>query len=383
MHSEPAISTDAAAGSVDAEVVASAASRLTDLVDDLQSLGFYSRKIHLHTIVETWDAERFVQFFRDVESIESIRLRDEIQGVAARRLAMIEPTAAMSIVSSLPSSRRDRLVAVVYQEWSVLDLDEAVEYASELDFAMRAAAVEGILKARYDLPNHALREIASYLGHERLALDADAISRLELPVDNPQKELSTFLAIHGNNVALLSDAQLQLLYHICNTWLERDEEEALREIHSALSDDTSRILVYSLLLDSIASHSPQRAFEAASGIADVHPSVGGRLMDNVVRQWVRMDAAATLAALASMSNLAVRARAERVALGAWANHDPRNLLSQLDQVPALLREYGQLEALRSLARSSPEEAVGLIADVKNEQYKQRVAFAIARQLVGD
>ena len=85
----------------------------------------------------------------------------------------------------------------------------------------------------------------------------------------------------------------------------------------------------------------------------------------------------TLAALDSIGNLAVRARAERVALGAWANHDPRSLLSQLDQVPALLREFGQLEALRSLARSSPEEAVGLIADVKNEQYKQRVAFAIA------
>ena len=72
------------------------------------------------------------------------------------------------------------------------------------------------------------------------------------------------------------------------TWLERDEEEALREIHSSLRDDTSRIFVYSLLLDSIASDSPQRAFEAASGIADVHPSVGGRL-DGQCRDAVGAD----------------------------------------------------------------------------------------------
>ena len=377
MHSELGIATYATAGSADAEAEASAAPRLTDLVDDLQSLGFYSRQVHVHTIVEEWEAEPIGQLFRDVESIESIRLRDEIQEVAARRLAMIEPLTAMSLVSSLPSSRRDRLVAIAYQEWSVLDIDEAVEYAGELDLAVRAAAVEGILNSRFDLPDHALREIASYLGHERLALDAGAISKLELPVDNPQKELSTFLAIHGDNVALLSDAQFQLLSHICNTWLERDEEEALREIHSTLSDDTSRILVYSFLLDSIASDNPQRAFDAASGIADVLPSVGGRLMDNVVMQWVRMDAAATLAALDSISNLAVRARAERVALSAWAKHDPRNLLSQLDQIPALLRDFGQLEALRILARSSPEEAVAMIADMENELSKQRVAFAIA------
>lgn len=372
-----AVAADATTGSAGAEIEPSAFLQSTDLVDGLQSIGFYSRKILLHSVVEEWDAERIGELFRDVESIESERIRNEIQEVAVRRLSMIEPITAMSLVSSLPSSRRDKLVAVIYQEWSALDLDGAVEHASELDFAGRKSAVEGILKARYDLSDSALREIAAYLGQERLALDAAAISKLQLPVDNPQVELSSFLAIHGNNVALLSDAQLQLLSHICKSWLQRDEEEALRQIHSTLSDDTSRILVYSFLLDSIASENPQRAFDAASGIADMHPSVGGRLMDNVVMQWVRMDAATTLAALDSIGNLAIRARAERIALNAWAKHDPRNLLSQLDQVPAFLRDFGQLEALRSLARSAPEEAVELLAEVENEQNKQRVAFAIA------
>ena len=87
MHSELAIATDATAGSADVEVETSAAPRLTDLVDDLQSLGFYSRKIQLHTMVEAWDAEPIGQLFRDVERIESEQLRGEIREVAVRRLA--------------------------------------------------------------------------------------------------------------------------------------------------------------------------------------------------------------------------------------------------------------------------------------------------------
>lgn len=360
-----------------ADVEASTAFPSTVLVDDLQTIGYYARTIKLHSIVAEWDEEQIGQFFREVESIDSGRLRDEIQEAAARRLAMIEPTSALSLVSSLPSSRRDKLVAIVYQEWSASDLDEAVEHASGLDTTGRAAAVEGILKARYDLPDSVMLEIAEYLGHGQLALDAIAVSKLDVEVENPQESLKGFLAIHGNNVALLSDVQLQLLSRICTSWLQRDEEEALREIHSNFSDDTSRILVFSVLLYSIASDSPERAFEVASDLAGMNPSVGGRLMDDVVMQWARADGAATLAALTSIDNLAVRARTERSALSAWAAHNPRSLLSQLDRIPPLLREYGQFEALRSIARTSPEEVIGMFADVENESNRKRIALTIA------
>ena len=348
-----------------------------DLAIRLRSIGRYARTIELHRVIQPLNAEQLLAVIQDSLDVDPRQLRDEIEEVAIRRLAMVDPKKALAYVSGIPRYRRGNLIAVVFQEWSVADLDEAIEHSMGLDESGRRTAVEGIVRARYDLSERVLRDIALRLGHEDVVVDMIAASLIEIPIDNSQKAWQRFLIDHGANVALLSDIQDSLLARISIARFNDSGSEFLADIHSQLNDDTSRIRVLFRLLDSIVEDDPQYAFELAASYTELSPSIGGRAMDRVISLWARSDPMGALALSASINDVAVRARCEVAALKEWAKRDAQELLSFLDQVPPYLIVVARLEALRSLAQTSPESVINSIGEFESEADKELFVSEIA------
>ncbi len=367
-------------GSIEESEVNNRLENATDTVElgiRLHSMGQYERTVKLHQVFDKWNAVQLGEAFRQAEDVGSRTIRDEIQEVAVRRMAMIEPKQALSIISDLPDFRRLPLVSIVYQEWSVSALEASVEHALSLDNSERRTVVEGILHARYDLSEETLRKIAGSLDQEDITIDALAVSMLEIPMDNPEEAWQSFIVAHGSNVSLLSEAQFKLLSHIAMSWFKESGSDVPGAILEYLRDDTSRIRVLTPLLESVAKDNPQFAFKLTQDIAGLNPSVGGRVMDRVIAQWAQSDVVAALAATALIDNLAVRARCELAAIEEWANNDAQELLSSIDQIPAYLRTIGKLEALRNVARESPESVVDSIAEFENDSDRRSLVLAIS------
>ena len=328
----------------------------------LKAKSSYERAITLQDVIGRRTELELLKLFADVENIQPTSLRDEIQSAIIRRLAKGRPRNALDQLAALAEVRRMPLIEVVFEEWSVNDLNPSIEFAKSINGKSKIAALKGILGSRIDLPDDVRRGIALQLGNEQFILDQWAAQTIQDDFDDPSAEWTDYLAIHGGNFQELSPDQMSLLASIARSWIGQDGFGPMAQaISSSLNDYDDSVSVVELLLNHLVIHDPRVVLEAAGDMSSEVRSIIVQALTNLAK--INPEAALEIASLMESGGSDVVL--QRAAIGGWIETDPKSALESLARFPDAFQDWIKQRSLMSMVQSMPEEVPQFIPIVSD------------------
>ena len=342
---------------------------ISNIERELKSKGPFHRTLTLHNFLSSASAQKHSDFFQIAENIRPSTLRDEIQDTVVRRLSLLTPKTALSLIEQVPQGRRDALFETAFMEIAISDLDEATALAKTLDSTQRRSALRGILQASENVSYDRLREIAAQLGDEQAAIDRIAQSMLEARIDDPSTMWTELLNEYGDKIESLSDAQVQLLVHVAKLWTEESGTSAIQSLFYSLGSDDSRVALVTNLLQELnhPSH-PQLVLDVAQWIKTTDLEV----LAEAFAEWAKTNPQLALELAATVEMSGQHTRMQRSVIESWIRSDPNSLLEALNQIPESLQDWSQHEALLWMTNTTPELVPAWLPGVKDEYSREIV-----------
>ncbi len=331
--------------------------------------GDFAGTVAFHNLLLNAREENLQSFLEQSQKIDSPHRRSSAEQSIFQRWGALNPKRALSQISALPDYRHDAMVAIVFGEWSIADLDSAVRHAKSLENQYRFAALQGILRTRDDLSDDFQRQIAKQLGNEQYALDLnDKLIEAE-PSQSPDQSWQELVNDDQDNVS-----QLATLIEIAESLVEQQGIQAIALINESLSDRNVRSAIVRSALHRIARSNPQETFHQAMMLPrDLRETA----LRTIVEAWAQSDPMGAMDRIGSLKANSMQRTLQERALRAWANRDPQNLFENLERLPKNLQSSAEQEAMLGVARSSPAEAVKYLSDLTDSKRKSELAIAIA------
>ena len=344
-------------------------------LEELESLSsHFQRTVALQKLLANADEETLLQYWEQ-STTKGSGLWEEVQFAIVQRLATIDPLAAWELVSDLPSKKSLALVGAVFSEWSVSNLDLAVEHARSLDADIKNAAVASMLLSREDLSIEQRREIARQLDTEALAIEAiERTSNSPLILD-PSTEWAEFLEHNTASLASPNEAQLQMVTHIATAWIEQEGVNALDNVLDSLPTQSAIWNTSNEVIRHLSVADPQQAFDLAIHLRS-RGTVG--FVEQVALAWTNDDPWSAFNAVSSVDARNLQRNLQARVLDTWSYSDPKALLDRAGAFPENLQQLVRKKALISLSRNSPQDAAEMVFEMEDQATRDEIALAIAR-----
>ena len=334
----------------------------------LQHQGNFGLSVALHNTLASAGETELLSLLEQSTAIEHASRRQLVQGTIFRRYASLDPKNAIKQVSNMPRLQHGDLLAIVFGEWALSQLDDALASAKRLDGFGKLAALRGILESRDDLSDAVRVEIGRQLGNERVAQNIVTQSNISEAIKDPESAWTTLIEDD-----LLDTAQTGTLIQVAEAWIEKDGMSVLGKINDTLSDWTSKTSVLAAVVHNLVQADAQAVFDFVRTMEnDTHNTV----ITNVVNAWARLDPEAALAAVLSVESKSLRASLENSIASSWGRTNPREALENLDLLPENARDAARSSAITALAQTSPEEAANLMAGMDGGEYQLMTAFQV-------
>lgn len=341
---------------------------VSNIEQELKSKGPFHRTLTLHNFLSSASPKKHSDLFQLAQKIRPSTLRDEIQNTVVQKLALLRPKTALSLIEQVPQGRRDALFETAFMEIALSDLDKAISLAKTLDTTQRPSALYGILLGSENVPHDRLRDIASQLGDEQIALDRIALSLVGAAVDDPSAMWTELLNEYGDNIESLSEAQIQLLVYVAKVWTEESGTSAIQSLYSSLSRDDSRIALVTNLLQELNQSNPQLVLEVAQWIKTTDLEV----LAEAFAEWAKTNPLIALDVATAIELSGQHTRMQRSVIESWIRSDPNSLLEALNQLPESLQDWSQHEALLWMTNTTPELVPTWLQGVENEYSREIV-----------
>ena len=303
------------------------------------------------------------------------KLLEEAQRVLLQRLVKHDVNRALSLVVESKDLQQPSFVDLVFQEWSLQDIDQAVAGVRDLKDSIQQEAVSGILNARGGTSNNELRELGRKLDKEELVADHIALEIWDVGVVEPQLAWNRFIEEFGIDTTVLSSVQQEVLTDIT---LARAEAEnlTLQEIIDELETSGYQHSFVGELLVRVGINEPERALQLA-----VNMGIRKRTtLARIVEQAAQHHPIRTFKATDVISALKTRTDLQSFVLRNSIANSPEQVLDTLEQLPVQRRERVRSQALLVLANESPEAAKSYLKTVDDLVSKATAAKAIAYSL---
>ena len=348
---------------------------IKDLSDPERFDSRIARTAALFESLQNSNANQTLELLSQSKSMQSGAWQAEVQNAIIQRMAMLDPIEALAEAGTFPESRQQSLIPIVYREWSVSNLDQAVDHALDFGDDLKKRVIESIVLSRTDLPTDQIRTIARTLAHESIAIKLlREQSGLEA-IKNPQRELKKFLDQNARSFDDLNEPQSEMFTQLVIARLLRDGVEAFVEIEKLLpiSHTQKQGLLFSVGMD-LGEINPELALQLAVKTG----SVGfGGLAFLTVGNWANSDAVAALSAVSALEGPSARQMLQSRIMEARAAKNPNELLDASGSMPENLKVIGQEKALMAMARSSPQEALSFMGEIADKDVRDRIANSIA------
>ncbi len=344
-----------------------------DKVRSLKDVEDYSSPFEqsraLHDLVSHADEAMLIDLIDQSHAIEPDSRRRLAQETIFRKFAAINPEQAFAYIKELMRFDRESIVSRVFEEWAVIDLDEAVANAKSSSGAIKSAALRGILLARDDLSESVRRDIARSADNEQLAIDLISHSNVQRVISSPHLAWQSLISDDSPD-----KDQVSLFVKVAHAWLEVDGIGALGEISESLTDWQTRNQVLRPILDQLVASVPLHAFDFALSMGSDKDLT---ILSSLVARWASLEPTVALEAVNNVESFSLRSTLQSNVVYRWATDRPREILGVLDGFPMKLREQAQNTALVSIANDSPEEAADLFAELDSGWGSRGVAHTIA------
>lgn len=311
------------------------------------------------------------EILRKSESIERISYRMALQTAAIRKFATIDPDHALLWIAVRPKTHRGPLLEAVFHEWSLTNLDDAVQSAKSLTRPESQIALGAILSTRTNLPVADVLAIGSELGHEEIALQRISRSETRGLLEDPSSAWQ-FLVNDGIDDSI----QIDSLKLVASAWKERDGFDVLLQAQALFPNENE-----SSALSSVVEAIVGTDIESAFAYLRTQPrKTRGTLPVALATVAARVDPNIALSQIAQWSDDPLYLHLQTSVANTWARSDPRAMLGQFEKLPQVTRVEAAQIAFTRLAYESPEDAIEYMEATK-EYFRSGgfIALIIAQQ----
>ncbi len=355
------LASNAKTGSIEKRTSLRSIAELSELNTD------FERDTALYRLLRRANESRLKGFLEEAQELESYS--QEAVRAIIQKLASLNPDSAMEQIGNMPESWQPDLVSSIYEEWSLANLDKAVEEAMKLDSPLKKAALQGILVARGDLSAGMLQAIGKQLEHEQYATDFLGESAVLSALSDPQAVWNQLIQDNQPDFA-----QTDVLIDVASEWLTQAGISAIDQISESLSDVMVRNAVVASVLHQFAQEDPRAALFEALNLQGNSRELA---LQTIAEVWATIDAEVALAGIATMESEATQGLLQAVVLKTWAASDPSGLLDSVELLDEDLRELAKKEALLAMARQSPQDAVAFLSELEDRNLRDSLAKEIA------
>ena len=352
-------------------------------VSDLEALSqlksHFERSVALNELLQNGTLESLQAYIEQSKSISAIQWRNSVQQTIFQRIATRDPMVALEQIEEMPIEVWQPLIQVIFQEWSLANLDQAIEQATQLDHTNKLSALEGILISTEHLPREERRAIARRLGNEWLALEKIELEKgLEL-FEDPEREWNDFLSHNNNNLDSLDEAQYKMLVFIATAWIARDGIEVFAKIRESFPNQYPLLETVSSIVNKLFPHHPQLTLEMAAHVEGIGHRQREELVSEILTPWAEIAPQEALEAVSRIDGRYLRRLFQSLVFETWAAHDAKTLLGLIKSFPADLQGIAQEKALIAMAKTTPNDVVESLSEITDRHSFLNVAEAIAIQ----
>lgn len=302
----------------------------------------------------------------------SHHVRDELQRALIERLAIVNPHAATEYVVEQfePISNQSKfvhsqrylkveqdtsmsMVQTVFKDWAATDLQSAIDTAKKLIDNYKSKALIGILAALRGESLNTYRQVAKELGDEEHGTNAYILSFATNRVNDPRAAWHEVIALYKPN----NSSHTRALRNITRQWYEQVGFGVLDNVNSSdLEKHVKSDLIVQLLEHAVADE-PYQAFQYSLAVPSENRDSSAT--SRVVKTWAVSDPEAAYQAASSIEKSGDREYFQLRVARIWALNEPRDVMDKVESFPPNIREWVTVDAIRGIARVSPEEAAEL------------------------
>ncbi|MXW08119.1 MAG: hypothetical protein F4Z87_08405 [Gammaproteobacteria bacterium] len=351
---------------------------LKNLSDASHFGSFFDRTKAILKYVTTADIELVHQLWNASKELQSPKFQEELQHNLIQRWAVLDPYDAIETVrDDLPTRRQSAAIELIYREWSLSNLEDAIGFAQDLGVDHQNSAVTGIVFSREDLSPKQLREIARRLDRELVAIELLKATKNDIVIDFPVQEWNVFVRKHLDRFQNLSDDEFRMLAEIGHSWVLQEGASVFEEMQASLPENTSLLKTVTGVAEELISTHPRIASDFLLKGVDLEQEIGyHELAIEMISRWAKTDPSEALVATEGIKAYSMRRQMHRRVFEQWAVPDPYVLLDGLSELPDNLQNLAQEIALTELAKHFPQTVIGMLGDLTVRGNRDQVAKAI-------
>ncbi len=323
----------------------------------------FERTEALYSLLHSADEKLLTTLLHQSVNIRSEALQHTTQIAIIQRFTTLDPQLTLVVIDDSPSHRHNSLISTVFNEWSLIEFDEAIAHAKTLGESKKLAALQGILGSQENFSISRKEEIAS-----QLAIDLN-VFELTVSSNSIAAEWQYLLDDELSNLA-----QASQLIQLAQKWVDQFGLEAMTQIDITLNDPILKksvmgaVLQRALLVDSDATL--QHALGLEGELREL-------VLETIARAWVSIGPHEAMESIYAIESHRDRRQMLDYFVTTWANFDPQGMFENFNLVPENLRSYAEEQAIRAIAKTTPELAFQFLTNVSNEHLKFDLTMEIA------
>ena len=277
-----------------------------------------------------------------------------VQEIMCEYLVEKSPDQALESVWAFDAHRKSDLLALVFRNWAVQDMEESLQVATGLTPPYREIAISSIVD-EIDLTDELLS-----------LLEATYEFNLKAIQTKRNNELNTYQAINQDPGAvfdqLLSDdiedyEQLDLLSQTLSELFKLEGIDVLRRINGlSLNSDVSDELILQ-----IVAQDRMGTLEYLQNVSYINRT---QILFPLMEDWVNADLENALEVVQGLPNPIIRRDALSRLLSVWGTSEPFEVLNRLEELPRSQRASAVFSAVQTLGSTDPDSVLRLLPSLK-------------------
>ena len=338
-------------------------------IDDLEHFNrfdaHFERSLALQMLIADANESTLRRHLNRSKNLQSESLKEEVQDTVIQRIAVINPRSSLTLVEALPTHRRNALVSIVFLEWSMSNLDQAIEHAQTLGEETKNQAIASIVRARDDLSVDELRNVARRLDGEWIALEVMSENRTydEL-IQDPESEWNDFVNVNSENVHNFDDARSKMFAFIVRSWIEKDGLEAITTLLESVPHHWLMTQPWIEVLDELVETDTQLALDIAVRVKEITYQ-NRELAEYVIVRWAESNPQKALDATLPLEARMLRKNLQKRVMETWAEADPYALLTSVEILTEDVQDLAREVSAIAIVKTAPQDAMEIVEQISD------------------
>lgn len=288
-------------------------------------------RLEVYKLIDNKDSTGLLNLLEEIERVNKAETTYNIsivQEVLFERLVRIAPKVALDRVWNEDPTTWAALVNIVFSEWSLINIDDAMAAAAALDNGWKPRAFQVIFENRKDLTNSQLQEIARKWDSLDILNIVTVQKTVFETIDRPKEAIEYIL-----NAEIPQHDRVQFITKIVSHWVEHAGVEEQERMFSVCYDLlTQDELSYSHLVLIVSSLNPSEAWEHLQTL----PAQAQQLLSGgIIAAWVKEDYLEARTAIVAIDPQEIPQKNMylRQLFMEWARLNPEEAVKDLSGVP--------------------------------------------------